>query len=375
MPRPASEPDEPAPGPGSGAAHRFPCPKCGADLLYDPAAKGLRCPFCGEKKEVEAGRPGAERDLDDALRAAAKRHDDRSEAVADALAARSVLCEACGATVVVPPNEAAGRCAYCGSTRVLPATPDPSRIPPECLLPFAVDRVQAEELFRKWIRSLWFRPNALKRGNALAEMKGVLVPYWTFDAHAESSWSAMAGYHYTVTVGSGKNAHTETRTRWVPAAGRRSDDYDDLLVCASRGLEPGLLAAVEPFRTGDLVRFREEYLAGWSAEAYAVDVREAWGVGDGRIRQSQVGRCAGDVPGDTHMSLSVSTTLSGKRYRHVLLPIWVCAYRFRGKPWRFLVNGQTGEVQGKAPWSWVKITLLVVGVLAVGAIIAFAASR
>ncbi len=352
-------------------AARFPCGKCGADLLYDPASRGLKCPFCGEGRSVESSGAVAERDLDEALRAAAAAHDARTPSPG----LRRVACEACGAHLVLPENEKAGRCPYCASVRILEEARDPSRIPPESLVPFAVDRVRAETLFRAWMRGLWFRPNALKRGSAVADMRGVLVPYWTFDARADSSWTAMAGYHYYVTVGAGKNARRVRQTRWVPAAGSRRDVYDDLLVCASRGLDASLVEKVEPFDLGALVPFRREYLAGWQAEAYAVDVRQAWGTAEGEIRASQVARCGSDVPGDTHMNLSVSTTLAGKRYRHALLPVWVCAYRFRGKAFRFLVNGQTGEVQGEAPLSWVKILVLVLVVGAIIGVVALVAGR
>jgi DNA-directed RNA polymerase subunit RPC12/RpoP len=352
------------PDPAPSAAARFPCPKCGADLLYDPAARGLRCPFCGEARSIEDGGTVVERDLEPALRAAAAAAE---AAPASPREERRVRCDGCGATVAVPPSETAGRCAYCGSVRLVDEAPDPARLRPESVLPFAVDRAKAETLFRGWIRSLWFRPNALKRGNALADMRGVMVPFWTFDALADSEWSAMAGYHYYITVGSGKSRRTIRQTRWVPAAGRRSDAYDDLLVCASRGLDPELVRKVEPFPIGDLLAYRDEYLAGWTAETYAVDVRAAWERAEGTIRSSQVSRCAGDVPGDTHMGLTVNTALSGRKYRLALLPVWVCAYRFRGKAFRFLVNGRTGEVQGHAPLSWLKIALLVVGILAAAA--------
>ena len=41
------------------------------------------------------------------------------------------------------------------------------------------------------------------------------------------------------------------------------------------------------------------------------------------------------------------------------------AYRFRDKTYRFLVNGQTGEVAGESPLSWQKLTLVVIGVVLV----------
>ena len=39
----------------------------------------------------------------------------------------------------------------------------------------------------------------------------------------------------------------------------------------------------------------------------------------------------------------------------MLLPVWVAAFRFVGRPYRFVVNGRTGEVQGERPWSFWKI--------------------
>ena len=52
-------------------------------------------------------------------------------------------------------------------------------------------------------------------------------------------------------------------------------------------------------------------------------------------------------------------------FKHVLLPVWIAAYRYRGKVFRFLVNGQTGEIVGQAPWSIPKIAALVILVLAI----------
>ncbi len=63
-------------------------------------------------------------------------------------------------------------------------------------------------------------------------------------------------------------------------------------------------------------------------------------------------------------------------FKHVLLPVWIAAYRYKGKVYRFLVNGQTGEIVGEAPWSVAKIALLVIFILAiVGAIVAYVETR
>ena len=45
-----------------------------------------------------------------------------------------------------------------------------------------------------------------------------------------------------------------------------------------------------------------------------------------------------------------------------LVPVWIAAYRYRGRMFRYLVNGATGTAAGTAPWSWVKIGLAVTAI-------------
>ena len=53
--------------------------------------------------------------------------------------------------------------------------------------------------------------------------------------------------------------------------------------------------------------------------------------------------------------------------KHVLLPVWLAAYKYRGKTYRFVVNGQTGRVQGERPYSAFKITVaLIIGLIIAG---------
>jgi hypothetical protein len=47
------------------------------------------------------------------------------------------------------------------------------------------------------------------------------------------------------------------------------------------------------------------------------------------------------------------------------MPVWIGSYRFAGKPYQIVVNGQSGEVEGDRPWSKWKIVLAVMLVLIV----------
>ena len=69
------------------------------------------------------------------------------------------------------------------------------------------------------------------------------------------------------------------------------------------------------------------------------------------------------LPGDTHRGLNVSSSFSHINTDLCLLPIYLWSYRYRDKLYRFMVNGQTGRVQGEAPISWWKVALAVLIVL------------
>jgi hypothetical protein len=153
--------------------------------------------------------------------------------------------------------------------------------------------------------------------------------------------------------------------RWEYASGWRNDFFDDTLVCASKGLPQELVEKFQTFDTKQLMPYQPQFLAGWRAETYAIDLMPAWGTAQDKMSDVQRGRCSGDVPGDTQRNLAVQNYFSAVTFKHILLPIWIAAYRYNDKPFQFLVNGQTGEVVGKAPWSFWKIFFTVLAVLAI----------
>ncbi len=342
---------------GESPREDFPCDTCGADLRWDPDDDALACDHCGARVAV----PRAEGTvLERPLAAAA----DAARGLG--LALRVLQCGTCGARLTLEGADTSTSCAWCGSSQVLAQEANRNALRPESLVPMDVGEDAVHEGFRRWVAGLWFRPNGLKKAAAV-EAVGIYAPFWTFDARVHSDWSADAGYHYWVTQTyttrvNGKRV-TRTRrvrkTRWRPAWGERDDVFDDLLVGASAGLPADLVEALGDFDTSALVPYRPEYLAGWRAEEYRLDLEGAWEQGRERIERVQRERCAGDVPGDTYRGLRVHNRISDVRWKHCLLPVWSLVYRHGGKPYRVLVHGQTGRVVGRAPWSWVKILVAV----------------
>ncbi|MFT7668045.1 MAG: DNA-directed RNA polymerase subunit RPC12/RpoP [Planctomycetota bacterium] len=345
----------------------FACEECGADMTWDPASDALSCEFCGHKVEVPRGEGLiVERKLDEAP--------DVERGLG--LKLRVANCNSCGARVTFDEKATADICVYCGSANVLAQEANRNSIRPESLVPLDISHGEVTENFKKWVKGLWFRPNALKQTKKFQAV-GIYVPYWTFDAKVHSDWSADAGYYYYVTqtyttMVNGKmvvRTRQVRKVRWRPAWGKRDDHFDDHLTHASSGQPADLVRELGRFDTSELVPYKPAYLAGWHAEEYSVDLEEGWVQAQKEIGRIQEERCSGDVPGDTQRNLRVQNFLSEIRWKHVLLPIWSLQYKLHGKVFTVLVHGQSGKVVGNAPYSWIKITLfslIVLGLVAGG---------
>lgn len=352
-------------------AAEFRCEACGGRMVFDAARGCLACEFCGATRaigEADTERTVVEYDLEQGLAAHARGY---------GVEVRTVRCEQCGAVVSYGRTDTARRCDFCGSPQVLEQADRRAPIRPESVIPFSVDRAAATAKFSAWLGTLWFRPSSLKKLARLSQAAGMYVPYWAFDAAVRSEWTAQAGYYYYVTETyttreggrSVQRSRQVRRVRWEPAWGSRRDRYDDVLVCGSKGLPAALARNLEPFETSRLRPYDPSYLAGWQAEEYSIDLNAAWKNAVGIIEQSQRQRCAGDVPGDTHQHLHVVNRFSDEKFKHILLPIWIMAYQYRDRPYRLLVNGQTGEVTGEAPYSAIKIALLVIAIAVLALVI------
>ena len=226
---------------------KFPCAACGADVVWNPGAAALKCPYCGaERRDPEESR---QRRRSSRSRSALKGATD----LGWGMARKAVSCRGCGATTTFDAGVAASRCAFCGAPSVVEAPPSGTMVRPAGVLPFRIDRNGATAKFRQWLSSLWFRPDDLSQKSSLSELRGVYVPFWTFDAATHSAWTADAGYRLPGRgPGGGERpdrTRYETRTRWEPAEGVLEHFFDDLPVAASRGLPADLARAIEPFPT------------------------------------------------------------------------------------------------------------------------------
>jgi ribosomal protein S27E len=356
-------------------AECYPCPGCAADMQFDPASGGMKCPFCGQTQALAAPpeekgvRPHA---LNEFLSAGASK---LQPLTGQAL---QVTCDGCGSVVAFEPPEVAGMCPFCGNTVVTQAKAADPLIAPDGLLPAKVPKDQALGEVRQWLQTRWFAPNALKRIARPEGINGVYLPFWDYDADTASRYTGARGQHYweteyyTETDSNGNSVQQSRqvqRTAWYPVSGQVERHFDGVLVAASRAIAEAKLDALEPWDLESMCPYEPAYLAGFKAQRYQLELPDGFEKAKGTMRKTIAEDVRRDIGGDEQRVDDVETQYANAMFRHLLLPVWIGAYRFQTKVYQVAVNARTGEVQGERPYSVAKIALLVAAILAIVAVL------
>lgn len=346
----------------------FACENCGSELVYQPGSRHIQCAHCSTQNDIpELDASIEEFDFVAYLRGAEGAKMEEHEL-------SLIQCNSCGASVTVDTHVQSSQCAYCATPFVLEEQSNQRLIKPKSLLPFKLNKEEARAAFKQWVRKLWFAPNALKKAVLSTDIfRGVYVPFWTYDAKTDSVYFGQRGdaYYETERYTTQENGKTVTKTRqvrrirWRNVSGNVHLGFDDVLVGATKSLDAQKLDALQPWDLTKLEAYDPRFLSGFITERYQVDVEEGFDrarhVMDDSIRvavRRQIG-------GDEQRIVSLRTRHSQVRFKHILLPVYVSAYHYKNKLYQFIVNARTGEVQGERPWDWLKITLLILVVIAV----------
>jgi predicted RNA-binding Zn-ribbon protein involved in translation (DUF1610 family) len=353
-------------GPAPEAEHEdletFTCRFCGGAVTYSASQRALTCPYCGRFQQIDA----------DAVGRAA----DEYEFTVDAMASpergwgedrQEIACESCGAVVAVAPNALANTCAFCGSHRVLARASRGEVVRPTALIPFTVAQDAVRAVVSEWLGRGWMRPPELRNAGVLRELVGVYLPYWTFDAAARAEWQAEVGRPKTVRYRHGGQWRTRVEVVWRWRSGQVRRRFNDHLVPGTDHVSRPVLESVGPFNLGHLVEYDAGYLAGWQAHRYDVELAEAWETAKSAIREAIRRDCYADSGSAYVRNFKMSVDFADERWRHVLLPVYLCSYKFADQGYQVIVNGLNGQVAGQKPVDWRKVWLVIAATFAPGA--------
>ena len=355
------------------------CTGCGAILKFKPGTRHLACEYCGAQNEIlqpESNGSVQEIGLDDFL----EKNFRQEEKVEVTL----VKCESCGASSTLDLRISSDKCPFCASVIVIKSGTTASLHKPQYVLPFGIDQHKANESFGKWLKGLWFAPGDLKHyADSANRLNGMYLPFWTFDCSTDSDYTGQRGENYTVSesytaLENGKNV-TRTRqvvkTRWYPASGKVHNTFDDILIEATQSLRKDKLRGLEPWDLKNLVSYSDKYLSGFRTETYAVDVKSGYNEAKQRMEPAIQSTIRQDIGGDQQMIQYVQTTYRNPTFKHILLPVWLSAYRYNNKVFQFLINARTGEVQGERPYSSAKIATAIVAGIILAIVLYFSLSK
>ncbi|MBS0201373.1 MAG: hypothetical protein JSS49_00630 [Planctomycetes bacterium] len=372
-----------AAGPGesvdSGKGRVFPCGECGADLEFSIGTQSMKCPFCGTVKTIEIAEDAAvvEHDFQAMLQQLKSQQKQGIPNDESGETEHAIRCGSCGAEVVFQGTLTSSQCPYCACPLQRDKIHDaPTRIPVDGVLPFQVAEPDAAAQLRQWVKSLWWAPNEFKRQGASGKFNGMYLPYYTFDAQTFTRYSGQRGDYYYVTVGEGKDQRTERRTSWSFRSGEFERFFDDTLIVAARDESSSLIESLEPWPLKDCIPFTQQVLAGFFARTYDVTLDEGFSTARQRMESALTSDVHQRIGGDEQSITSQRTTYSDVTFKHLLLPVWLMAYRYKEKSYRVVINAVTGEVSGERPYSIFKILSAVVTVaIIVAGIVMFVKSQ
>lgn len=242
------------------------------------------------------------------------------------------------------------RCPFCGSQR-LTASQDTKSLAPRGIVPFTVDTQQAEKLLAKWLGSSFWRPRDLVREAVVTKMAAVYVPYWIFRARTKTYWNADTS-----------ELPFGARGDWRPLHGRHQGEYRGVLVGASGTLTSQETNELCPYDLAQVIPPGEVDMEQQIYEPFTVQRKYARPLARHTIEQLEAQACSQYVPGRMR-NMKVNVLVEDLYSEPVLLPVWIMAYRYRDRVYRFLLNGQTGRASGQAPFDWVKLWLIAGGLI------------
>ncbi|HOU12925.1 MAG TPA: TFIIB-type zinc finger domain-containing protein [Anaerolineae bacterium] len=311
-------------------ARRFVCPQCGGRMQFAAREDRLTCDYCGHQmpllRALQSGMNIEEQDFAVGL-ATADGHT-KSDAP------RAFTCQGCQATLVSRQQHSL-TCPYCGSHHVIDA-PSRNLVAPQVMLLFSVAQSDARRALQEWVET-----QVIGQQYQTSRVRGIYLPAWTFDITSERPWRMM-------------------RTESAPAPGalpaittyegREAAFHDDIVVPATHLLPYTLREAFEDFDLNALTPYDDACLANHPATLHTITLAEA-SLAARRKAYQQAEQQPPPVQSANRTTVKeiappIVTVLS---YKLVLLPFWIGNYRYKGKVYLAVINGQNGKVRGQSP--------------------------
>ncbi len=313
-------------------------------MEFDTKSQRLRCPYCEGTFDPEVFNEGTDYTVNN------EEWNDENIVV--------YSCRSCGGAIMTDRDTAAASCPYCGNPIVM--TSNVSGVfKPKKIIPFKLDKKQAKERYRNHLQKKYLLPKEFTSEAVIDEIKGVYVPYWLFDGRA----NARMWFDATRVRFYSEGDYDCTETSYYKLFRSGSVRFMDVPVDASSKIDDDLTQSIEPYDNSESKDFNSNYLAGYVADKYDVDVEESRDIANGRIGNSTTSLFASTTGGyDTVVPTSSSIAITEGSQEYVMYPVWLLNVKYNGKLYKFAMNGQTGKFVGDLPYDKGKLISTMAGV-------------
>ena len=338
-------------------AKKYSCKNCGAELYFDPKSGRLHCDYCGSEydpsdydftPEEEKRGDAAIQQESDAETGEASAPAEGESATDDSVSTDDLVvyrCPNCGAEVITSKKTVATTCVYCN--RAITLTGNVSgTFRPDALLPFVKERKEVEGAYRDLCRRSFLTPRLFTSENQIKKIKGMYIPYWlyTFDGEADARIRAERVRVHM----SGDDEVTETSRYLVHEKG--SGHFQRIPADAMKEIDNEMMDSIEPFDFSRLVPFNPAYLAGFYAQQWDESSSANEPRAKARAKTALTEELMSHVgPFTTTMTESENYEWKNQSIEQVMIPVWMMYTEYRGKPYVFGMNGQTGKMMGTIP--------------------------
>ena len=184
------------------------------------------------------------------------------------------------------------------------------------------------------------------------------MPIFFIDAFTRSTWKGEAGKKI--------RQNKEEKIIWQASNGYWENTFDRMFIEASKGIQMKHFEKIKPYNRFKLVPYDPLYLRDFITEVYQKE--EIEGVKDAnKVIETETKRQADRKRrGDQFKDFKYARENLLLAFRHVLVPVWVASYQYRGKNFQMLINGQNGYIAGEKPLSMRKIwTAIIAGFIGI----------
>lgn len=349
----------------------YKCPNCRARMVYDPSKAGVSCEFCGssfsmeEIQKLDVMEEGQEREVSEEEEMAV-------EGTSGELDGMMYQCPSCGSSIVTEASTVASFCYYCQSPVVLSGRVS-GDFKPNYVLPFAIDKKKAGEIFAKWIKSKRYVPKEFYSKSNVDKLNGVYFPFALYNATVDAAIVADAIEKKVRRIGNQEEI-TE-RTYRVKRDCRF--EYKNIARNVLQKSNKVLVEGVLPYDFEGKQDFSMLYLSGFLAEKRDIENAEIEPEVKNEMQLTSVNRLRGSVGNYNQVNVIDSKVdVLSDNWEYALLPVWCMTYKGTdGKIYYFSINGQNGKVIGELPVDykllWMHTGAIFVGLTLISLIISY----